>query len=50
MISWYTNFQTGHMAMETLLSLTSRKAGDWFKEELRTLGGLNHIINTGMDK
>jgi hypothetical protein len=33
--------------METLLSLTSRKAGDWFKEELRTLGGLDHIVNTG---
>lgn len=23
--------------METLLSLTSRKAGEWFKEELRNL-------------
>ena len=39
--------QTGFLAMETLLSLTSKKAGDWFKEELRTLGGLDHIVNTG---
>ncbi|ELT99924.1 hypothetical protein CAPTEDRAFT_225551 [Capitella teleta] len=37
---------TGFLAMETLLSLTSKKAGDWFKEELRTLGGLDHIVNT----
>ena len=32
--------------METLLSLTSRRAGEWFKEELRELGGLEHIIKT----
>jgi hypothetical protein len=32
--------------METLLSLTSKKAGEWFKEELRVLGGLDHIIQT----
>ena len=32
--------------METLLSLTSRRAGEWFKEELRVLGGLEHIIKT----
>lgn len=35
--------------METLLSLTSRRAGEWFKEELRELGGLEHIINTVSD-
>ena len=34
------------LAMETLLSLTSKKAGEWFKEELRVLGGLDHIIHT----
>lgn len=34
------------LAMETLLSLTSKKAGEWFKEELRVLGGLDHIIQT----
>ncbi len=32
--------------METLLSLTSRRAGEWFKEELRELGGLEHIVRT----
>uniref|UniRef100_A0A8C4HQ57 Wings apart-like protein homolog n=1 Tax=Dicentrarchus labrax TaxID=13489 RepID=A0A8C4HQ57_DICLA len=38
------NITTGHLAMETLLSLTSKRAGDWFKEELRLLGGLDHIV------
>jgi len=33
-------------SLETLLSLTSKKAGEWFKEELRVLGGLDHIIQT----
>lgn len=32
--------------MESLLSLTSRRAGEWFKEELRLLGGLEHIVKT----
>lgn len=32
--------------METLLSLTSKRAGEWFKEELRELGGIEHIIKT----
>ena len=36
----------GTLAMETLLSLTSKRAGEWFKEELRNLGGLEHIIET----
>ncbi|XP_065366491.1 protein wings apart-like [Calliphora vicina] len=36
----------GTLAMETLLSLTSKRAGDWFKEELREMGGLEHIIKT----
>lgn len=35
--------------METLLSLTSKRAGEWFKEELRELGGLEHIIKTITD-
>uniref|UniRef100_A0A8C9VJ62 Wings apart-like protein homolog n=1 Tax=Scleropages formosus TaxID=113540 RepID=A0A8C9VJ62_SCLFO len=39
------NITTGHLAMETLLSLTSKRAGDWFKEELRMLGGLDHIVD-----
>ena len=37
---------SAQLAMETLLSLTSKKAGEWFKEELRVLGGLDHIIQT----
>eukprot|EP00096_Caligus_rogercresseyi_P002316 TRINITY_DN14408_c0_g1_i1.p1 TRINITY_DN14408_c0_g1~~TRINITY_DN14408_c0_g1_i1.p1 ORF type:complete len:441 (-),score=157.90 TRINITY_DN14408_c0_g1_i1:74-1267(-) len=32
--------------METLLSLTSKRAGDWFKEDLRDLGGLDHLVRT----
>lgn len=35
--------------METLLSLTSRRAGEWFKEELRESGGLGHIVKTIRD-
>lgn len=40
------NIAVGTLAMETLLSLTSKRAGEWFKEELRQLGGLEHIIKT----
>uniref|UniRef100_A0A1B6FS43 WAPL domain-containing protein n=1 Tax=Cuerna arida TaxID=1464854 RepID=A0A1B6FS43_9HEMI len=40
------NITVGHLAMEALLSLTSRRAGEWFKEELRQLGGLEHIVQT----
>ena len=47
-INGASDFQTGHLAMETLLSLTSKRAGDWFKEELRLLGGLDHIVDKGM--
>ncbi|XP_041362493.1 LOW QUALITY PROTEIN: wings apart-like protein homolog [Gigantopelta aegis] len=36
---------TGYLAMESLLSLTSRRAGEWFKEELRTQGALDHIVD-----
>lgn len=43
------SLQTGHLAMETLLSLTSKRAGDWFKEELRLLGGLDHIVDKGVN-
>lgn len=41
--------QVGHLAMETLLSLTSKRAGEWFKEELRVLGGVDHILRTIQD-
>lgn len=40
------NISIGTLAMETLLTLTSKRAGEWFKDEMRTLGGLEHIINT----
>ncbi|KRT80684.1 hypothetical protein AMK59_6182, partial [Oryctes borbonicus] len=40
------NITVGQLAMETLLSLTSKRAGEWFKEELRELGGIEHIIKT----
>ena len=38
--------KTGTLAMETLLSLTSKRAGEWFKEELRQLGGVDHLVRT----
>lgn len=40
---------TGTLAMETLLTLTSKRAGEWFKDEMRKLGGIEHIINTVCD-
>ncbi|XP_071515023.1 uncharacterized protein wapl isoform X3 [Panulirus ornatus] len=40
------NITAGHLAMETLLSLTSKRAGEWFKEELRELGGVEHLVRT----
>ncbi|VVC31838.1 WAPL domain,Armadillo-like helical,Wings apart-like protein [Cinara cedri] len=40
------NITVGQLAMETLLSLTSARAGEWFKEEMRQLGGLDHIVRT----
>lgn len=43
------NITVGHLAMETLLSLTSKRAGEWFKEELRSLGGIEHIVRTVQD-
>lgn len=32
--------------METLLGLTSKRAGDWFKVELRKMKGIDFIVNT----
>ncbi|GAB6018847.1 hypothetical protein CHUAL_000507 [Chamberlinius hualienensis] len=40
------NITAAVLAMESLLSLTSKRAGEWFKEELRELGGLEHLVNT----
>ncbi|KAI2804224.1 hypothetical protein BLOT_003203 [Blomia tropicalis] len=36
----------GKLAMETLLGLTSKRAGDWFKVELRKMKGIDFIVNT----
>lgn len=38
--------QAGKLAMETLLGLTSKRAGSWFKDELRRLKGIDYIMNT----
>lgn len=43
------NISADHLSMETLLSLTSKRAGEWFKEELRELGGLDHLVRTMSD-
>ena len=32
--------------METLLGLTSKRAGDWFKVELRKMKGIDFIVDT----
>lgn len=40
--------QATTLARETLLSLTSKQTGEWFKEEIRLLGGLDHVIDTGI--
>merc|ERR550532_2606124 len=43
------NISADHLSMETLLSMTSKRAGEWFKEELRELGGLDHLVRTMKD-
>ncbi|KAG1696967.1 Wings apart-like [Nymphon striatum] len=40
------HIMTGELAMEALLTLTSKRAGEWFKEEIRDLGGLDHIVQS----
>lgn len=35
-----------HLATETLLGLNSKRAGEWFKEELRQLRGIDFILDT----
>ncbi|CRK87628.1 CLUMA_CG001424, isoform A [Clunio marinus] len=40
------NITAAQLAMESLLSLTSKRAGEWLKEDLRVLGGIEHIIRT----
>lgn len=36
------------LVCESLLSLTSQRTGEWFKEEIRTLRGLDHIMDIGI--
>lgn len=36
------------LACESLLSLTSQRTGEWFKEEIRILRGLDHIMDIGL--
>lgn len=36
------------LVCESLLSLTSQRIGEWFKEEIRVLQGLDHIMNTAI--
>merc|ERR1739847_235731 len=43
------NISSDYLSMETLLSMTSKRAGEWFKEELRELGGLDHLVRTMSD-
>lgn len=43
------NINAAQLAMESLLSLTSKRAGEWLKESLRELGGIEHIIKTVCD-
>lgn len=40
------HYKAGKLAMETLLGLTSRRSGEWFKEELRRLKGIDFILDT----
>lgn len=35
-----------HLASETLLGINSKRAGDWFKEEIRQLKGIDFILDT----
>ncbi|KAK3722077.1 hypothetical protein QZH41_019822 [Actinostola sp. cb2023] len=39
------DISTSSIARESLLSITTERTGSWFKEEIRTLGGLDHIVN-----
>ncbi|RWS27314.1 wings apart-like protein, partial [Leptotrombidium deliense] len=41
-----SDLTAGRLSMEALLGLTSKRAGDWFKEELRILKGCDFLMNT----
>lgn len=36
------------LVCESMLSLASQRIGEWFKEEIRVLQGLDHIMNTAI--
>ena len=40
----------GKLALEALLGLTSKRAGDWCKEELRNLKGIDFLCNKIIDE
>ncbi|XP_048590484.1 wings apart-like protein homolog [Nematostella vectensis] len=40
------DISTFSLARESLLSITTERVGPWFKEEVRSLGALDHIIDT----
>ncbi|CAB4030010.1 wings apart homolog [Paramuricea clavata] len=39
------NLSSTTLARESLLSLTSQRTGEWFKEEMRKSGGLDYIVD-----
>jgi len=39
--------QTKRLASEALLRFTARRTTEWFREEVRLKGGLDHIISLG---
>ncbi|XP_028404980.1 wings apart-like protein homolog [Dendronephthya gigantea] len=39
------NLSSASLARESLLSLTSQRTGEWFKEGVRKLGGLDYIVD-----
>ena len=39
--------QVCDLTLESMLTFTSSKSSDWFKRDVRQLGGLDYIINTG---
>jgi hypothetical protein len=41
----FDNLNANILVLECLLSLTNRRIGDWYKEELRVLGAFEHILN-----
>ena len=41
----FDNLNSNLLAIECLLSLTNRRIGEWYKEELRVLGAFEHIIS-----